>query len=423
MDKIILNGNHNIVIDIKQDLDIDNLTRTHFDFNLQMDLDLYSGGAGVCGDDALWFPLDELTGVKLVKLNNDYENLSKTLDYIMEVNSDIFPEVHWYEKIGDFLVIFMEHIFDTGYSVNNIYGNKFNYLPEEDSDFIFNDLNIDVAGREKCVIDFYKHDILPEDEWYKTDMNLISGKVVDFHRFKKFKNRYKFSSNGIGSAEMHGIYTNSLSRYSNVLDVNGLPKWKGKIYQGFIFDNGYEMTGYNSPNISNYIPYDSYLKMSFVPFNKVKNKKVLDLGCNEGFLCYQSIIHGASEAIGVDLQEEDIALAKDLNKNIFKFDNVKFEVGDAVEYIKNTNEKFGMVFLSSVLHQIYKDMHDSEEFLNEIKKKSDYLFYETPVDHPLMDISLKKIKNVLENTFNSVRLLYVYDAYSSGYRAIFICYS
>ena len=60
-----------------------------------------------------------------LQLNDDYDDLSKTLDYIIEINSDIFPKVHWYDKIDDFLVIFMEHIFDMNYSIqNNIYGNK-----------------------------------------------------------------------------------------------------------------------------------------------------------------------------------------------------------------------------------------------------------------------------------------------------------
>ena len=82
-----------------------------------------------------------------------------------------------------------------------------------------------------------------------------------------------------------------------------------------------------------------------------------------------------------------------------------------------------MVILSSVLHQIYTNMIGSKKFLENIRDKSDYMFYETPVNHPLMDISLSQIQSILEETFANVRLQYVYDAYSSGYRAIFICYS
>jgi hypothetical protein len=49
--------------------------------------------------------------------------------------------------------------------------------------------------------------------------------------------------------------------------------------------------------------------------------------------------------------------------------------------------------------------------------------YETPVDHPLMNISLESIQNNLKKYFPRVRLTYVYNAYSSGYRAIFMCWN
>ena len=373
MKELILNGNKKVKINFNKDIDFNNFTRFFFNFDLQINSDLYSDGGGVSGDEALWFPLDESTGIKLIKLNNDFSKLSKNIDYIIEINSDIFPKINWYEKIDEFLIISMENIVDTD---NNLwYDNyKFNFLPSEDFDFIFNELEADIGSREKCIIDFYKHNILPEDEWYKTDRNMISGKIVDFHRFIEFPDRYKFDSNGVEMQTMHNLYTNAINRYSTVLDIHGLPKWKGKIYQGFIFDNGFEMVGYKSPQILEHIPYDSYLKMLFVPFNKVKGGKVLDLGCNEGFLCYQSIVHGAEEAIGVDLQKEDIDTAKDLNDYIFQYSNVKFENGDAVDYIKNTKEKFRMVFLCSVLHQIYKNMVGSEEFLVEIKNMSIHIF-------------------------------------------------
>jgi len=47
--------------------------------------------------------------------------------------------------------------------------------------------------------------------------------------------------------------------------------------------------------------------------------------------------------------------------------------------------------------------------------------FETPVNHPKMNLSLGKIKGTLKKWFPVIKLTYVYDAYSSGYRAIFIC--
>ena len=49
------------------------------------------------------------------------------------------------------------------------------------------------------------------------------------------------------------------------------------------------------------------------------------------------------------------------------------------------------------------------------------MYYETPLNHQTMNISVENVYNKLRNYFRTVRLIYVYDAYSSGYRGIFIC--
>tara|TARA_Y100001963_G_C6759346_1_gene438614 strand:+ start:33 stop:1349 length:1317 start_codon:yes stop_codon:yes gene_type:complete len=434
MKKINLSGEHKVNISLSDT--VDNLTSfkglAPFEFDIMIDSEEFTGGEGISGDDALWFPLTEEKGLKLI--NDNSEQLIKNHKYLSDINLDIFPKIHWYETIDNYTLVMMENIMPKENDSLPRDMNKFHYLPREDYDFIFNN-GIDIERNEKALQEFYKNELYPEDEWFKSGYNTIGGKIVDFHRFEHFPRRYKFDSNGIEYSDMHNLYINAIDRYSTLIDENGHTKWKGKIYQGFRFDNDYEMTGYKSSDI---IPsYDSYLKMLSIPFHKVENRKVLDLGCNEGFLCYQAIIHGATEAIGVDLQQLDIDLANDLNEKIFKFDNVKFVTADAVEFIKNrkkVNEgmyeryfddsnRFGLIILSSVLHQIYKNMEGSKEFLENIKKHTDYMFYETPVNHPLMKIPLSKIQNILEETFPIVRLQYVYDAYSSGYRAIFICYS
>tara|TARA_Y100000310_G_scaffold284773_1_gene307763 strand:- start:2353 stop:3621 length:1269 start_codon:yes stop_codon:yes gene_type:complete len=418
MVSIDLKGTNKININIKSNLDINNLTRQTIDFDLTLNSDEYVDGTAISGDDAIWFPLTEDLGLKILKDNSKL--LLDNVKYIQDINLEIFPNINWVEQIDDYTIISMENVIETGEFQLSQNSYKFNYLPQDDYNFIFGN-GIDIEAREKCLRGFYKYELYPEDEWFKTDMNLIGGKIVDFHGFIHFPERYKFSSNGLEFQDLHNLYLEAINRYSTLIDGGGHTKWKGKVYQGFIFDNDYEMVGYKSSNIIEL--YDSYLKMLSVPFHKVEGKRVLDLGCNEGFLCYQSIIHGATEAIGVDLQQLDIDLANDLNEKIFKFDNVKFITVDAVEYVKNINEKFGLIILSSVLHQIYKNMEGSKEFLENIKRNTDYMFYETPVNHPLMDISLSRIQGILEETFPTVRLQYVYDAYSSGYRAIFICYS
>ena len=152
-----------------------------------------------------------------------------------------------------------------------------------------------------------------------------------------------------------------------------------------------------------------------------KNKKVLDLGSNQGFFCFQASLHGATETMGVELQSEDHQAALDIEK-IIGTKNTKFVHGDAVSFLKETDEKYGLIIMNSVLHQIYKNFNNSEEFMQNIAKKCEYFAFETPLNHPLMSIHPLQVHAQLNKYFKNVRLLNVYDAYSSGYRANYVCF-
>ena len=97
-----LNGKNEISISIKNDIDIDNLTRQFIDFDLVLNSDEYIGGMGVSGDDAIWFPLTEDMGLKLVKDNS--KSLVDNIQYIMDINSDVFPKVYWYEQMDEYTI-------------------------------------------------------------------------------------------------------------------------------------------------------------------------------------------------------------------------------------------------------------------------------------------------------------------------------
>ena len=211
-----------------------------------------------------------------------------------------------------------------------------------------------------------------------------------------------------------------VEQYVPIKDGNNQPKWKGKIYQGFIFDNGYAFKGYTSDGEI----YDSYKKLPFIPYGKVKNRKVLDIGSNQGFFSFQAAIHGASEVTGIELQKEDYQTANKI-KEILQFDNVSFENTDAVKYVMNTKDKYSLIIANSVIHQIYRNLEGPkcDAFLRKISDSCEYFAFESPVNHPTMTISLSEIAFKLSRYFKTVRLLSVYDAYSSGYRANFVCYS
>ena len=291
------------------------------------------------------------------------------------------------------------------------------YIPSHDREFVKNSLKSDLSLANKVSKEFKELDLNPEDEWYKS-INCINGKIVDFHRFEVKEDRYYFPSNDKTPEDLNSIYMNMIDRYKSVLDNSGLPKWKGKIYQGMTFDNGYTMEGYRSTQAM----YDSFRKLPFIPINKSRGKKVLDLGSNQGFFCFQAALHGATEVTGVELQVQDHEAANDI-KNITGLDSVSFVNGDATKFIEDTQDHYGLIVMNSVLHQIYKNFEGSEEFMANISKKCDYFAFETPLNHPLMNISAQQVEQNLQKYFKNVRLLYVYDAYSSGYRANYVCFS
>ena len=390
-----------------------------FNFHLELD-NLSYRGEGIRGDDAIWVPFGDV-GLKIFSTNEKYGSLDDclvTINKIKEIESFIFPEIYWVEMFDldnkKYIITKLENVKQ---KKSPKIGSLSWPLPSEDRLFAENFLQAELYYSTVCVDEFYNHHLKPEDEWYKP-INMINGTIVDFHRFEFFPERYKFKSNGRTKEELDQAYRKIVDRYKSVLDHNGQPKWKGKIYQGFEFDNGYNMVGYSSDDQS----FDSYKKLPFIPYGKVKNKKVLDIGSNQGFFSFQAAIHGASEVVGLELQKEDVQAANDI-KEILDLPNVKFINQDAIKYIMETNDKYGLVIANSVLHQIYKNLDGADEVLTKIASMTDYFAFETPVRHPTTTIGLAEIHYKLKRYFKIVRLLYFYDAYSSGYRANFICYS
>jgi len=201
--------------------------------------------------------------------------------------------------------------------------------------------------------------------------------------------------------------------------ARGDNKWKGKIYQGHTFSNGHVFKGYKSDGIN----FDSYRKLNFYYLNKARGKKVLDLGCNEGFFSTQASLAGAESVTSIDLCKEDIQLASEIRDEITGLRNIEYIEGDVVDFVKNDTNKYNLTFLSSVLHQIYPNTKGAEEFIGNIARRTEYLCFESTADHKLMNIPLKQIKEFFLKFFHGVRFLFAYDAYSSGYRIIFMCWS
>lgn len=336
-------------------------------------------GSGSTSQDAYWLP-NGLQGFKIFPYD---DTTFKNLKTFQKWNLDIFPDIYAIDKQDDTIVLTCENVREK--------------LPT------FEDLH-------HCVHQFYKWKLEPEDGWFKflrtKTPNIIGKKIVDFQRFKINPHRYCFPFKKTPE-ELDRIYKEALKKYK----ARGDNKWKGNIYQGMNFSD-YKMSGYSSDGQI----WDSYHKLSFCYTNACKGADVLDLGSNQGFFSFQSALAGAKSVVGIDMCPEDVWLANQLNE----FDNVKFIQGDITKDIPVGNYK--VIYLLSVLHQIYPDMKNCEAFLKQLASMcTDVLIFETPINHQTMTIKPKLIEYKLNEFFGDVRLAYEYNAYSAGERQIYIC--
>ena len=138
-------------------------------------------------------------GIKVVSDNPKYQSLEsskETVDLIKKKNSIVFPTIGNSnividEDTGDrFLLITMENM---GSAAKAAQAPSF--VPVEHREFIASSLQVDPKIADKVVKDITSMKLCPEDEWYKS-INLINGKIVDFHRFKIMNERYYMPSNG-----------------------------------------------------------------------------------------------------------------------------------------------------------------------------------------------------------------------------------
>ena len=103
-------------------------------------------------------------------------------------------------------------------------------------------------------------------------------------RFRKHSARYRFPTDKTPE-EIEEVYQNSLKRYTDIIDSSGLPKWKGTLYQGMRFDNGYEIKAI-LPIKKYMIATASYL---MCPSIRQKAKKLLTSGATKGSSLFRQL--------------------------------------------------------------------------------------------------------------------------------------
>lgn len=96
---------------------------------------------------------------------------------------------------------------------------------------------------------------------------------------------------------------------------------------------------------------------------------VLDLGCKYGEISY-ALAGKAKKVVGIDYDDAAIARAKALHRK----ENLFFETGDALLFLRNNNEKFNVLILSHILEHI----DDPEKLLMDFKSHVDHIYVEVP---------------------------------------------
>jgi len=373
----------------------------------------------VSGDDAVWVPLNKKIGIKIIHENKKYNTLRQCHENIKKFkilqdedkNFNLFPKIYDHLLKDNILVLLLENI---DKSLNNDL-SEINFLPDCDVNFVRSNIKNNPKDVKNCIFALKKYGLLPEDEWYKKN-NMKNGIILDFHRFK-FCSTSSYFECKKSKKELQETYERYINRYKMMNLGNGKVKWKGKLYQGFDFKD-FSFKGYTSDGEI----FDSYRKLPFLPLNKIKGKKVLELGSNQGFFCFHSALQGAEKVIGIELTKEDYQTACDI-RDLLQLKNTCFKNEDAIKYVRDSKEKFELIIANSVVHQMFPHFKNSDNFMKKISKMCKYFAFETPVNHSLMMIPISEINNNLKKYFKVVRLLYVYDAYSGGYRANFVCYS
>ena len=384
------------------------------------------------GDDALYIPLAKNVGLKVIppdRISRDSysyyspEDMLKNIRRIFELDLKIFPKIYDAQLIcregqDSFAVaILMEHV--VGDIPKDDY-DSYDWLTDDDKKYLRANLKLPISLLEEYSRISFDNNLMPDTSWFKAGANFIGDKIVDFHRWRFMPERYRMPSGDNSKEALDELYQTFLKRYKDMnLDP---PKWfRAGIYEGYRFDNGAEFKGYSSDGKE----YDSYRKLNFTYMSLAKNSTVLDLGCNQGFFCFQSAIHGAKKVVGLELTPQDYQTAVDINSKIFKFDNVKFINGDAIKFVEDcekNKEGFDIVMMNSFLHQPFSNFKGSGDFLNKLKNITNrFLVFETPVHHGRMQMSLDKIHKNLSKHFRTVKISFVYNAYSKGFRAVFLC--
>lgn len=106
----------------------------------------------------------------------------------------------------------------------------------------------------------------------------------------------------------------------------------------------------------------------------LKNKTMLDVGCNSGYFMFRLLPKEPKKFVGIDLGEKFIDCANALNKEYFKSDKVEFHCGDF--FLWNFNIVFDLIICLSTFHYFDEWQPDFFSCSHQLLKKKGILLLE-----------------------------------------------
>jgi ubiquinone/menaquinone biosynthesis C-methylase UbiE len=94
----------------------------------------------------------------------------------------------------------------------------------------------------------------------------------------------------------------------------------------------------------------SFLDLIEKAFFSLQGKRVLDIGCGKGGIIISCALRGAAKAIGIDIDEKELAIAK-LRANSYGLENVQFFKNKGENLLFSDNS-FDLVIATSVLEHV-----------------------------------------------------------------------
>lgn len=133
----------------------------------------------------------------------------------------------------------------------------------------------------------------------------------------------------------------------------------------------------------------------------LKDKSVLDIGCGYGHNCLDFIKRGANKAVGIDISEKMLAVAKKESSH----PNIEYRRMDMAE-ISSLNMKFDLVYSSLAFHyaeNFKKLMEDIFKLLNDfgtLLYSQEHPINTAPIDEDVGHFNLDENGNKVSYTFS-----------------------